>query len=184
MTDLNHPLVSAQRFTIEIPMPDDALELQKMHNQSWLDTYPNRESGVSTEYIEKIIALRLSKEGLKRRIDSIQAAHDNPDYFLRIAKNESGKIVGMINGDFKDDTYMINGLYTKKETYGSGLGYLLWESYKSWADPLKSIELSVATYNSRARAFYTKLGFKDKPNTERYFRDTKIPIIGMVRIPQ
>jgi ribosomal protein S18 acetylase RimI-like enzyme len=168
-------------YKILRPTISEALALTKLHNQSWIETYPNEEHGVSKEYIEKRVADRLSEEGIKRREDAIQKSYDDPTYFLRIAKDDTGRIVGFIDGHVKDNECWLDGLYTLKSTHGSGLGQLLWEAYLPWTN-YNDVLLTVATYNDRARAFYRKLGFENKAGTERYFADTPIPVVDMVRI--
>lgn len=152
-----------------------------MHNQSWLDTYPNEEAGISLEYIEEMIEGRLTEKGLNQRHGNIKRAKDDPHYFLRIARNKSGDIVGFIDGFFENDKYELAGFYTDKATHGSGLAMQLWESYRKWADPAKPIWLTVVVYNERARAFYRKIGFKNLVGTERLYPGTHIPVIDMER---
>jgi ribosomal protein S18 acetylase RimI-like enzyme len=168
-------------YAISQPSIDDAAELAAMHNQSWLDTYPNEQAGVSHEYIENMIAKRVSPAGIKKRQSFIQESYDNPDYFLRVAKSNNGVIVGFIDGRRKYDHYELNGLYTKKSTYGTGLGRELWLTYLSWASQNKDkdIILTVATYNDRAKSFYTKIGLQVVNDSERFFHETIIPVIDM-----
>lgn len=168
------------QYTIEQPKIADALELAKVHNQSWLETYPNDEFGISRDYIENRVSSRLSEEGLKRRKSAIQLSYDTPTYFLRIARDKSGRIVGFIDGNLKDGEYWLDGLYTLGDTFGTGLGKLLWEAYLPWTDN-NDVLLTVASYNERAKVFYKKLGFTEKAGTERTFDDTPIPVIDMIR---
>ena len=167
-------------YTITQPEVSDALELTKLHNQSWIETYPNEELGISQEYIVDRVSNRLSTKGIERRETAIKLSSENLTYFLRIARDESGSIVGFIDGNLKDDGYWLDGLYTLKSTYGTGLGKLLWESYLLWTNN-SNVSLTVASYNTRAMAFYTKLGFTKKAGNERKFGDTPIPVIDMIR---
>lgn len=167
-------------YTIERPKITDALELATMHNQSWIETYPNDAHGITQEYIENRVANRLSKEGLERRESGIQLSYDSPTYFLRIAKNDSGKIVGFIDGHIEDGKYWLGGLYTLKSTHGTGLAQLLWGAYLPWTEG-NDIVLTVVSYNERAKAFYKKLGFTEEAGSERKFSDTPLPVIDMVR---
>ncbi len=168
------------RYTIKQPQVSDALELAKMHNQSWIETYPNEEFGISKKYIEDRVSGRLSAEGIERRVAAIESSSSNGTYFLRTAHDESGRIVGFIDGNLKDDGYWLDGLYTLESTYGTGLGKLLWEAYLPWTKN-NDITLTVATYNQRAIKFYEKLGFNKIIGSEGTFGDTPIPIINMIR---
>lgn len=167
------------RYFVEQPTIDDAIEIINMHNKSWLDTYPNEEHGISREYIESMISNRLTPKGIDQRRDNIERSHNDPTYFLRIAKDSGGHIVGFIDGFLEDDKYELAGLYTDKQTHGSGLALILWNSYREWADPAKVIWLTVATYNDRARGFYKKNGFKELPETERLYGESRISVIDM-----
>ena len=167
-------------YTITQPRVSDALELTKLHNQSWIETYPNEELGISQEYIVDRVSNRLSTKGIERRETAIKSSSENSIYFLRIARNESGSIVGFIDGNLKNDGYWLDGLYTLKSTYGTGLGKILWESYLLWTNN-NNVSLTVASYNTRAIAFYAKLGFTKKAGNERKFGDTPIPVIDMIR---
>lgn len=173
-----------ETYTIHRPKIEEALELATMHNKSWVDTYPNDDAGVSLEYIKELISTRLSEESLDRRRSNIARSKDDTAYFLRIAKNKSGDIVGFIDGFFENDTYELAGLYTDKKTHGSGLAMQLWHSYKQWMNPAKTVWLTVATYNEKAKAFYRKVGFKELPHTKRLYKKTRIPVIDMERIPE
>ncbi len=181
---MNKPMSSEfvqPKYTIEVPETDDAIELATMHNQSWLDTYPNDEAGVSLEYIKERVAGRLTEKGLTRRREYIERTITDSTYFLRIAKNEAGKIVGFIDGFLKDDKYELAGLYTDKDTHGTGLGLKLWETYQEWVDSSKVIWLTVVAYNDRAISFYKKIGFKELPETKRFYGETHIPVVDMER---
>ena len=76
-------------YSIAQPTTSDSLELAKVHNQAWIETYPNEELGITKQYIGDRIAGRLSKEGLERRESAINLSHDKSTYFLRIATDES-----------------------------------------------------------------------------------------------
>lgn len=172
---------SEKVYIIEKPVLTDALELARMHNQSWYETYPDESQGITLEYIKELIEQRVSEKGIKARTRAIQLSYDKPTYFLRIARDESGKIVGFIDGHDLGDRYLLDGLYTLKETHGTGLGVQLWETFLSFTNG-KAILLTVVSYNERAKSFYKKLGFEEMPNTTRAYNDTKIPIMDMVRI--
>lgn len=177
----NSPELTNSNYSIERPEINDAVEIINMHNKSWLDTYPNKEYGISQGYIEDMISNRLTPKGVAQRRDNIQRSYDDPTYFLRIAKDSKGDIVGFIDGFFEDDKYELAGLYTARHTHGTGLAIDLWHSYQTWADPAKSIWLTVVTYNHRARGFYRKIGFAELPETERSYGESHIPIIDMER---
>jgi GNAT superfamily N-acetyltransferase len=74
----------------------------------------------------------------------------------------------------------VGSLYVDKNWHGKGVGAALMQKVIEWFDPTKPIELGVAVYNERAKAFYRKWGFEEIPGSESLFAD-KIPEIRMVR---
>lgn len=54
------------------------------------------------------------------------------------------------------------------------------EKVIDWFDESKPIELGVAAYNERAKAFYRKWGFEEIVGSEQLF-DGKIPEVKMIR---
>jgi ribosomal protein S18 acetylase RimI-like enzyme len=117
---------------------------------------------------------------MKRR-NYVEEAHTNPDYFLRIAKDRDGKVLGFIDVRRREKENELCGLYVDKMVYGTGLAQAFTDEALHWLGDNKDIRLTVATYNNRAQAFYRKLGFEIVPGSERLRDNTGIPIVEMIR---
>lgn len=162
---------------------DDVEETQKMWVKVWRETYPNEEHGVSKEWVEKRLQERSTKEALEKIRQRIIAQKDDPNYFSRIAKDSSGKVVGMILGQIDENgNQRLGALYTASETHGTGLAQKMAEQFFDWTDNSKPVYVGVAKYNGRAKRFYEKIGFKEIPDSEHLF-DNVIPEIVLVKNP-
>lgn len=166
-------------YSIQQPVVADAEELVAMHGQSWLDTYPAEEHGVSLEYVQKSIEERATPESLEKRRDYIRESHTNQDYYLRIARNSEGRLVGFIDGR-KGEVNELTGLYIDKSEYGKGLAQELCKGLLEWLGDEKDIQLTVVDYNDRAQKFYNKMGFEKIEGSEYIYKDV-MPVIKMVR---
>lgn len=167
-------------YAIVQPAIEDAEELVSMHGQSWLDAYPSDEYGVSREFIQQAVDKRATKQGLEIRRGYINEGLSNPSYYLRIAKNSEGEIVGFIDGR-KEEKNELSGLYIAKSEYGTGLAQQLCDGIMEWFGKEEDIYLTVVTYNGRAQKFYRKNGFIVIPDTERLYKDTILPVVDMIR---
>jgi ribosomal protein S18 acetylase RimI-like enzyme len=158
---------------------EDLLPLRTMHGQSWRDTYPNEAQGVPREWVEERTASWITPEGIENSKEHVKDIYGQPDHLHKIALDGS-KVVGVIHV-FKDaEKQHLHALYIAKEYYGAGLAQRLMNTALEWIDPHRSIDLQVVTYNERAKAFYRKYGFEEKPGTEEKFAEI-IPVITMER---
>lgn len=173
-------LKTMSNYTISIPEQSDRDGLIAMHVQSWLDTYPNEAAGVSAEYIKERVKVFSSEEGREKRAEYIREAHENPDYYLRIAKDAQGAVVGFVDAR-RGELVELRGIYIDKSAYGSGLAMELTEPALEWLGDDQEITVSVASYNQRAIAFYEKLGFVQVNGTKRLHKDTPIEVMDMKR---
>ncbi len=169
------------KYKITTPETEDMEGIIAMHIQSWLDVYPNDEYGISREHVQQSVTRFTNDDGHRKRRAYIEEAHTNPDYFFRIAKDISGKIIGFIDVRRHSTENELAGLYTDKTAYGTGLAQQFTDEALQWLGDSKDIRLTVATYNSRAQAFYRKLGFEKVPGSERPKDNTGIPIVEMIR---
>lgn len=181
MTTNHTPEFERPQYVIDHPTIGDAEELAIVAYQSWIETYPSAEYGISEEYIKQLRAHRITEEGIASLRTRIERLDTDPLFFLRIAKDAHGHVVGFIDGEQHDDGYELQDLFTNSSTHGSGLGRQLWESFAAWVDPEKPIWLSVVPYTDRAPAFYKKVGFQVVPGSEGFYKDTLLPTIKMVR---
>jgi ribosomal protein S18 acetylase RimI-like enzyme len=159
--------------------PEDIPRMRAMHGQSWRDTYPNDEHGVSKEFIEKRTADWVTPENLEKSKEFFKGIIGNPRHFHQIAVR-GDEIVGIVHASKTDEGQTLEALYVDKKYHGNGLARQMIEKALAWCDTGRPIDLDVVAYNERAKAFYQKYGFREKPGTEKMFAEV-IPTITMER---
>jgi len=169
------------KFIITSPNIDDARGLAEMHTRSWIDVYPNEEAGVSLAFIKKYVVKFTNNDGIAKRTAYIREGKTNPDYLLRIAKDQAGKIVGFVDSRKRDGTFELNGLYIDTSAYGSGLALELANLALDWLGRNNEIKVTLVVYNERAKHFYEKLGFEYVPGSETIHNNTPLTVMDMIR---
>lgn len=169
------------QFTIEEMQLKDIKEATEMRLPSSLDTYPNQEHGVSREWVEGQNARQQRPEVAKarhERFEKMRTANRGAGW---VAKDSMNKIIGVTTPYIDEDGVQhVGSLYVGKEWHGTGVGSVLMQEVIDRFDDSKPIELGVASYNDRAKAFYRKWEFEEVSDSETLF-DGKIPEIRMIR---
>jgi ribosomal protein S18 acetylase RimI-like enzyme len=150
-----------------------------MHAQSWRDTYPNEEAGISKEWVNEWTAQWVTPESIEASKEYLKEALTSPLHLHRLAVVD-GEVVGLLHASKDEDKQSLDALYLDKAYHGNGLADTLMRLALEWLDPTLPISLEVATYNARAIAFYNRYGFGIQEGSEHMFRD-KIPVITMQR---
>jgi len=172
--------VEAPRYTIRDANEADVPAVLAMHAQSWLDTYPNEAAGITYEWVEKKLGRWSSEESIEKRRDTIRKCKGNPDALYRVAVSNQGEIVGIIAPFRNEATQRVGAIYVAKAYQGTGLAQKLMDQIIAWADPHRPLELEVASYNERAKAFYRKYGFEEVTDSEHVVHEM-IPVVTMIR---
>jgi ribosomal protein S18 acetylase RimI-like enzyme len=167
------------QFIISVPTPDDVLPMIEMHAQSWKDTYPNDDAGVTLEWVEERTKKWFTPENIENRKKRLEEAKTNPDIATWIAKDKAGKIIGIASPRRDEKGQHVGAIYVDKEYHGQGIAQQLMEKIIDWSDPGQPIDLEVASYNERAKAFYRKYGFQET-GKEAHFAEV-IPVVTMIR---
>lgn len=170
---------STAQFSISIPTSDDVRPMIEMHAQSWRDTYPSEEAGVTLEWVEERVAKWFTAENIENRKKRLEEAKTNPNIKTWIAKDEAGKIIGIASPRRDEHGQHIGAIYVDKEHYGKGVAQELMDRIIEWSDPNQPIDLEVASYNERAKAFYRKYGFEET-GEKAHFAEV-IPVVTMIR---
>jgi len=149
-----------QAVLSEIP---DIIQVQK---QTWLDTYPTKDFGLTKEDIAK----RMGEPGdaiFKKRIESWQNIVKGTDINKKIfVAKENYKIVCFAILSNQDKS-TVNALYVLPNCQKRGIGKLLLEKSLGWMDDQPKIFTYVASYNDKAIKFYKKHGFKATGKTPK-----------------
>lgn len=164
-----------QPFIIERMQPEDVEAATEVRLQSWVDTYVNKEAGVTREWIEARNEKQRSPEAMTRRIKQME------EFGAGWVAKIDGQVIGSTT-PYKDQYGIqhVGSLYVAKEFHGNGAGAALMQKILEWSDSTQPIVLSVASYNDRAKAFYKRWGFIEIPGSEGLF-DNVIPEVDMVR---
>ncbi len=169
----------APQYTIREATTDDVETIRAMQAQSWRDTYRNDEIGVTEEWLAEETMSWMTDENLEKSRQKLGECFVDSTQFYRVALR-GDEVVGLLHLATKDDgTKHLWGLYTAKDTHGTGLAQQLMVLADEWIGD-SEVDLEVASYNERAKAFYRKYGFVEAGETGDVFRD-KIPITHMVR---
>jgi len=163
-------------WTIERMTPDDVEPANKMWQQSWRDTYPNEAAGVSPEWVEQNIAAATTPEKMEQKRERTA----NSRFY--VARDASGEVIGLTTPRVDEDGVQhVGSLYVDKQYHGSGVADQLMQKNIDAHNPAKPIELGVAVYNERAKAFYRRWRFEETGETTK-FKDI-IPEARMKRKP-
>lgn len=180
MSDIQQYKTRHSDYTIRLATPRDVEAIRRMQARSWRDTYVNDGAGVSKEWIWRETEKWLTSEQLassKRFLSNIFV--DIEHNFYRVALL-NGRVVGFIHASFNaDGKKELGGLYTDRQTHGTGLAQQLMACAEQWFDN-DEVVLEVVAYNVRAIRFYQKAGFEIIDGSTHLLMDT-IPLVTMVR---
>jgi ribosomal protein S18 acetylase RimI-like enzyme len=143
---------------IEQPADKDIYGIQQVFYKSWLHTYPNEEAGVTIEDIEDKFRDAFSEETLQKRKAYLLNLPEGVRFV--IAKDEE-QVVAICWQMKKAIVNLLQAMYVLPAYQGKGIGKLLWQDALLYFGKEKDIIVQVATYNTKAIAFYKKLGFID-----------------------
>lgn len=165
------------QFTITELTADTIDAGNRMRLASWLDTYVNDELGITREWIQERNKNQMSDDIRAKRLERF----GDPNCAGWVALDKDNNVIGMTTPYIDDEGRQhVGSLYVDKAWHGKGVGGALMQKVIDWCDPAKPIELGVAAYNERAKAFYRKWGFVEVPGSEQLF-DNKIPEVKMIR---
>jgi ribosomal protein S18 acetylase RimI-like enzyme len=139
-------------ITIHKVQQADIPEVKYVLSHTWKDTYG---SFLSEKTIDKVTTIWHDPEAL-----ASQAQH--PDTYFAIAKDTSGKIVGLITVRKIDDkAIFMNRLYIHPDHQRQGIGSKLYESAIKNFPTAKVMRLEVEEENKKGLSFYLKQGFRE-----------------------
>ncbi len=170
-----------QPFIIEELRPEDIEEMTMLRYQSFLDTYVDESLGITRGWLQNRNKAKMTPEYLRAWREQFEAGKANAISTAWVARREDGKMIGFATPFIEaGGIQRVGAIYVDKTWHGKGVGGALMKKVIDWHDSAKPIELHVAAYNERAKAFYRKWGFKEVPGSEQLF-DDKIPEVKMIR---
>lgn len=166
------------KFTVSKMSIDDVELANLMRLDCWLDTYVSEEFGITRDWIKERNLSQMTDEKNEIRKERLKDAIHHAGW---VAKDSNGEIIGSTTPYISDDGKQdIGSLYVNKKWHGKGVANELMNNAIDWFDKTQPIELCVASYNERAKAFYRKWGFEEVPDSIYMFTH-KIPTIIMIR---
>lgn len=145
-------------------MPEDAEALARLYQESWLETYPNPESGITDDDIKNKIKDWTSPESIKAWRQRLSATSENTHQYVATVE---GNVIGHTRLHKKEDgPNKMQTFYVSSKFHGTGIAQKLAKQALNWLGSEKDIALEVAKYNVRAIRFYEKLGFTIVGDTE------------------
>ncbi len=169
---------------VEQPIQDDLPSILDVIRTSWIGAHQNMELGITVKDLAREHYHRFEGDAEERWGDHI--TNPQADIISMLARNPNGEVVGFCRAKEQDESNVITGVYVLPEVQGTGVGTMLLNNVLEKLNPLKPTILHVATYNSRAIAFYGKHGFKPtelRENFQMKYSDKQIPIMEMRRGP-
>jgi ribosomal protein S18 acetylase RimI-like enzyme len=169
---------------VEQPIQDDLPSILDVIRTSWIGAHQNVELGITDKVLAREHYHRF--EGVSGERWGAHITNPQAGIISMLARNPSGEIVGFCRAKEQDKSNVITGVYVLPEVQGTGIGTMLLNSMLEKLNALKPTILRVATYNSRAIAFYGKHGFKPtglRENFQMKYSDKRIPIMEMRRDP-
>jgi ribosomal protein S18 acetylase RimI-like enzyme len=147
-------------ISVERAKKEELKGVENFINYIWEDLYG---SFLPKESAERIASNWLIPELLNTSVE-------NPNFFLGIAKNELGQIIGLTSVSKIDyDTIAMWRLYVRPGYQRQGIGKRLLEEAIFYFTPVKRIQVEVEEENYKGRFFYFKQGFKDRSIKEENF---------------
>lgn len=169
-----------KKYHIRLATIDDVEPIRRMQAQSWRESHRNDQLGVTADWLKAYTDAWLTPESLAESKRFLAPFfEDSQENFYRVALKDN-QVVGFIHACLAENgNKRLWGLYTARSEHGQGLAQQLMHLANQWFGDAP-VELEVASYNERAKAFYRKNGFCEMPGTE-FLLAEKIPIIKMFR---
>jgi ribosomal protein S18 acetylase RimI-like enzyme len=158
---------------------NDAEGIFKVLRDSRIDTYPNKQYGISkNDFVVKFSNKHKWIKEIESDVQSFDSEHK------AWVAGSGNKIIGFIEAGKYNEKVWIKSFYILTQYQGKGIGSLMLNKAIKWSKNLKqtTIWLEVVKYNKRVVDFYKRRGFTEVPNSETFHTVIPgkfIPTIGM-----
>lgn len=146
------------RADIAVATEQDISAIRSVQRQTWLVTYPNTQFGITRHDIAEKFAHDDSPAGRPSWLAERVAQLSDQRLCAWVARIDD-EVVGYCIAEKETTQNRIKALYILPSYQKQGIGKSLMETATTWFGSDKKIYLNVASYNSKAIAFYQKLGF-------------------------
>lgn len=148
---------------IRVSTSDDVYQIREVQKNTWIDTYPNEENGISKKDVEEVFQIDITPTG-QMKMEERKKRYQNPNLRTWVATDDD-QIVGFCSAGKESDKNRIHAIYLLPSYQGKGIGRLLLESAFAWLGKEKDIYVNVVQYNDKAIGFYKKMGFLETGKT-------------------
>lgn len=138
--------------------PEDARGILEVLRDTWINTYPNDEIGLTKEAIKESFEKDFKKENIEEFSEKITKLSNGEKWYIAVFMNRVVGIICLFRGEEKNE---IQKLYVLPEFQGKGIGKMFWKKALEFFDSKKDIVVKAVVYNKKAIEFYKKLGFVD-----------------------
>ena len=154
--------------------PQDARQIQEIIVQGWNDTYPNAEAGITAEDIDAFFADAFSNSSIKAWEQELDMDDKNK---ITLVAEDGDNIVAVCRGFVREEYNQVQMLYVRRSHRGNKIGVACIDAMQPFFSNGKDVVIQVAEYNTSARKFYEKLGFRD--TGKRFMHERfKMPVSG------
>lgn len=152
----------------------DAKDIRKIQMLTWLDTYPNREYGITKRDIRSKDFK--SDENITKTENTIRK---KGEWRLFVAEKD-GIVVGWCAPCKSKKEYILGGTYVLPEFQSQGIGKLLVEKAFEYLGRARKITCKVVAFNIQGIRFWKKRGFKIVGKSKYDFpTGKKMPLLKM-----
>lgn len=160
-------------FTVQKATVDEVPEIKAVLKATWVDAYGKY---YPQKTIDEITSVWHSIENLTNQVQ-------NPDIYFAVAKDETGKIVGITDvRKIDNETLMLDRMYILPSWQGKGIGKLLMHAALTSFPGINTVFLEVESQNKNAIGFYEKQGFISSGETLEKIHDITIPVTKMKKV--
>jgi ribosomal protein S18 acetylase RimI-like enzyme len=147
-------------ITIREASEDDVFDIQTVFYTTWLETYPNKEIGITPEDIEEMFKNSFTHEKLEELKQNLKNIPSNSTLLVAV-DSETNKVTALSRIFVREKYNQLQAIYVLPEYQRRGVGKALWFEALQYFDKQKDTIVHVATYNKKAISFYESLGFID-----------------------
>lgn len=151
------------RVKVRDSVPDDVYGIREVQRDTWYETYPNKEEGITFEDITGKFEKDSTPEGIRKIEEKkVRYSDKNRHTWVAVARE---KIIGFCAAEKGENNNGLLSVYVLPTFQGKGIGKMLINKVFGWLGMDKDILVNVARYNQKAIGFYQKFGFRKTGNT-------------------
>lgn len=167
---------------VEKAKPNNIWEIFAVQKTTWLETYVNKEHGITREDI--LMKDFSSQERYERWYKILAEKKNNNIWIIK----ENNKVIAFCAAEKKIKNNKISAIYVLPDYQGKGFGAALFITALKWLGDKKEIFLDVVSYNLKAKRFYGKFDFQEIGETpyselSKLPSDKTMPELRMLKFP-